>query len=430
MLGLIIYGILEKKWSLRELESLAMRDVGAWWLCGGLQPDHSTIGKFINLHSRLLTEEYFIQLTSMLVKALRLEPGDSSGDGTVIEAAASNFNTLKTEAARLAAEEAKQEAAANREDENLQKQAQKASKVAEIANKRQKARRKKGKNVNAIRVSPTEPEAAIQPLKNGARRPSYKPSVLANSDRLIVGKYMSATDEQGAIVPMLKQHKEIFGDYPSRLKLDANYCKNVILAACVSFDIDVLSPSGRAERGEWEEKERTGKYRKHRFKYDETRDVYTCPAGKELRYCDRGADAKGQRYRRYRCRECQDCQLHKHCTSDRKGRTVRRLEGDDYKEAMAQVMSDKRARKAYIHRQAEVEPVFAELRERQGLKRFRRRGPTNVALEFSLHCLAYNIKRAIGLSEVVFAATCSLQREDGRRYLVFTIVYTAYPIIR
>ena len=47
MLGLVVYGILNRQWSLRELEGLARRDVGAWWVCGGHQPDHSTIGKFI-----------------------------------------------------------------------------------------------------------------------------------------------------------------------------------------------------------------------------------------------------------------------------------------------------------------------------------------------------------------------------------------------
>jgi hypothetical protein len=30
--------------------------VGAWWSCGGHQPDHSTIGKFIQLHSVTLSE--------------------------------------------------------------------------------------------------------------------------------------------------------------------------------------------------------------------------------------------------------------------------------------------------------------------------------------------------------------------------------------
>jgi hypothetical protein len=47
MMGLIIYGTLKRKSTLRELEELAVADVGAWWICGGEQPDHSTIGNFL-----------------------------------------------------------------------------------------------------------------------------------------------------------------------------------------------------------------------------------------------------------------------------------------------------------------------------------------------------------------------------------------------
>src|SRR5215831_14348882 len=72
LLGLIVYGIVNRQWSLRELEGLARRDVGAWWLCGDHQPDHSTIGKFIVLHSEVLTDEFFVTLVKHLVARMRL----------------------------------------------------------------------------------------------------------------------------------------------------------------------------------------------------------------------------------------------------------------------------------------------------------------------------------------------------------------------
>src|SRR5512132_3621136 len=86
MLGLIIYGMLVRQWSLRDLETLAVRDVGAWWFTGGLLPDHSTIGKFIVMHSQVLTEVFFLSVTRGVVKRLALKKGDGAIDGTVIEA--------------------------------------------------------------------------------------------------------------------------------------------------------------------------------------------------------------------------------------------------------------------------------------------------------------------------------------------------------
>jgi len=77
--GLIVYGILNRQWSLRELEALARRDVGARWLCGGHQPDHSTVGKFIQLHAEVLTEEFFVAPGQTLDSAAQIDAGRSRG---------------------------------------------------------------------------------------------------------------------------------------------------------------------------------------------------------------------------------------------------------------------------------------------------------------------------------------------------------------
>jgi len=66
---------------------------------------------------------------------------------------------------------------------------------------------------------------------------------------------------------------------------------------------------------------------------------------------------------------------------------------------MNKVFEQPAARNHYRQRKAMVEPVFAELKERQGLKRFRRRGRVRVAGEFALHCIAYNLKRVIALAD-------------------------------
>jgi transposase len=87
MLGLVVYGIINRQLSLRGLEGLARRDVGAWWVCGGHQPDHSTIGKFIQLHAEILSQEFFVELVKSLMNKLHLAPGTVAADGTVIEAA-------------------------------------------------------------------------------------------------------------------------------------------------------------------------------------------------------------------------------------------------------------------------------------------------------------------------------------------------------
>ena len=143
MLGLIIYGILNNEWSLRELEGLARINVGAWLICGGLQPDHSTIGRFLVQHAELLTEEFFIAFTQMIVNKLKLKSHIAAGDGTVIEAASSRFRILKAEAAQQAAKEAEEEASLDSENIKKKAKAELAREAADSSKSRQEALKKK-----------------------------------------------------------------------------------------------------------------------------------------------------------------------------------------------------------------------------------------------------------------------------------------------
>ena len=182
---------------MRELESLARRDVGAWWVCGGHQPDHSTIGKFIQLHAEALSEEFFVALVKNLISKLRLAAGTVGGDGTVIEAAASHFRTLRAAAVQRA---------------------------AAIAQERSDLRRRHA-GAGDILISPSEPEAVVQPLKDGVARPSYKPTAMVHEAGLIVGQQVEPSNERAALQPMLEQHAAAFGASPSSVLLDCGICQ-------------------------------------------------------------------------------------------------------------------------------------------------------------------------------------------------------------
>ena len=60
-------------------------------------------------------------------------------------------------------------------------------------------------------------------------------------------------------------------------------------------------------------------------------------------------------------------------------------------------MEDPEVRQRYLKRQGMVEPVFSQLKCRQGLRRFRRKGLQAVRCEFALHAMAYNLSRAMAL---------------------------------
>ena len=368
MLGLIVYGLLSQRSTLRQLEQLAKLDVGAWWICGGQQPDHSTIGDFVTRHSAVLTEEFFGELVRGLVGRRAIGAGVVAGDGTMIEAAASRFGLLR------------QEAAAPRP----------AAAAAASAPPAESAAVPSGPL-----TAPSDPAAVVQPRKDGPKRPGYRPSVLVHERGLIVAQHVEPSSEPAALPPLLEQHRQVFTTEPTRLLLDANYHTIGVLQGCVGQGLDVLCPAGRTGRGGWTKRGGGGRFGKGEFTYDAARDAYHCPAAQWLTVRSRGRHHKGRAYVAYTSGACRGCALRAQCTTSKTGRTVIRFEGEEVKEAMAWVLQQPRARAAYRQRGPIVERPFAELRERQGLRRFRRRGLAGVRVEFALHCIAFNLKWAL-----------------------------------
>jgi transposase len=404
MIGLILYGIMRGISSLRELERLARLDLGCQWITGGLMPDHSSLGRFINRHEALLKESYFEGLTREVLKRTGGNTSSVAGDGTVIQAATSRYGTLKAEAAEERARKRREQANAAPSDEKAQEKAHQAERTAVVAKEREEARRAKGRDKSSGVVAPSEPEAVIQPLKNGAKAPAYKASVTVNSQRIVTGKEVLPSSEVQAVEPMLSQTERI-GDRPvQQARYDAGYFCEAMIALGLEKNLDLLIPEGKANTAEDFEKRSSKQFAKSRFVYESEHDRYRCPAGKYLLPAERcRGSATQQAYTRYMTDACGSCALRSQCTTGKEGRSLKRYEGDEGKEALRAVMQQEGARAEYRKRQAWVEPVFSELTGVQKLKRFRRRGLAKVKVEFSLHTCAHNLRRYLALAGAQFA---------------------------
>jgi hypothetical protein len=271
----------------------------------------------------------------------------------------------------------------------------------------QRAHKRAAHRQPAPYVSRHEPQAVNQPCKDGLFRLAYKPSVLVHSSGLIVAQALDATSEVGVLESLLKQTHATAVELTS-LALDSGYFQIQVLRLALEHGLDVLCAPERLTRNSAGVAVTSkGLFAKAAFHYDEQQDVYLCPAGQRLRPGQWKVEADTQmRLRHYSTRACKHCPLRAQCTASAcSPRKIGRPEGQELKDAMVQVFQHPAARKRYARRAHIVEPVFAELKERQGLKRFHRRGVPGARLEFALHCLAFNLKRGV-LAVCVLAVRC------------------------
>lgn len=412
MVGLILYGIMRGITSLRDLEQFARIDLGCMWVSGGILPDHSIIGRFIQRHEAYLTEEFFIALTGQILRVTQSDTQTVSGDGTVIEAAASRYRVMKEEALKQAIEDVKQVVEKNPGDEKQGQRLAQLQEADEILQARKAAKGAKGKKADKMQISPGEPEAMIQPLKDKKSfAPSYKPSVLANASRVIVAQAVDASSETQVVPGMLDQAKRQ-GEVKEGL-FDAGYHTKGVLEATEQREVELLCPEGQSQGSDWN-KQSEKYYPKSRFQYDPQRDSYRCPAGHEL---TRLSVYKGSEqypgYIQYGTSACPGCPQRSNCTKSAQGRRIKRYAEDAAKEALRKKMEEPKVRQRYLRRQGMVEPVFSQLKCRQGLRRFRRKGLMAVRCEFALHAMAYNLSRAVVLWLYYISLLFNVLRVNG-----------------
>ena len=109
-------------------------------------------------------------------------------------------------------------------------------------------------------------------------------------------------------------------------------------------------------------------FRQEDFHYDAQRDVYVCPAGKELHFCQRQTTERSRRYRAH-AKDCNHCPLQAKCTTSKQGRS--------------------------LCRSVWVEPLFAEAKDWHGLRRFRLRELWRVNCEALRIAAGQNLKRLL-----------------------------------
>jgi transposase len=135
-------------------------------------------------------------------------------------------------------------------------------------------------------------------------------------------------------------------------------------------------------------------FSKELFAYDPERDLYRCPAGETLLPRTKN---KARRLSVYKANAgtCEACELRPRCTENKTGRQVLRYFGEAYVDRVRAYRGTFPYEKALRKRRVWVEPLFAEAKDRHGLRRFRLRRLEKVNIETLLVASGQNVKRLL-----------------------------------
>jgi transposase len=257
-------------------------------------------------------------------------------------------------------------------------------------------------DLDACRVShpaSADPDARFGRGPGGRKIPAYKQqTVVDGASRVVLGIEVmagNAPDQRHAteVVDQASRHLE---QTPAVVCADSGYGTGANRAAMEQRGVRLVSPPQRVAR-----RARGTGFGVEHFAYDETRDVFICPAGQELRAVGgvRGPQW-GRQYLGVRT-VCGSCVLRSQCTTS----CQRRLWVSSHYGALMRLRVDAQTedfRAFYRARAPVIEGVFAEGKQWHGLRRAWRRGLSNMRMQCYLIGAVLNFKRLAAALKIWF----------------------------
>jgi transposase len=202
-------------------------------------------------------------------------------------------------------------------------------------------------------------------------------------------------NDLGQLANMAKKGKEALQVDQLTVLVDKGYFDGNTIKECEAAGITPYLPTPASSA------EAKGVFAADHFSYDDKRDLYICPQGKELTFRTKETLRKKE-YKIYRTNACDGCPIRKQCTKSKTGRKLRRWVDQEVVDRLRKRMQEHPD--LMKKRKAMAEHPFGTIKRAMNHGYFLMRGIRKVTIEMSLTVLAYNIKRAIsvlGVKEIV-----------------------------
>jgi transposase len=401
LLKLYIYGYLNRIRSSRRLERETHRNVELIWLLRKLRPDFKTIADF-RKHNTKALQALFREFV-LLCKQLDLFGAELLAiDGSKLKAVNSkhkNFTKAKLEKAlkdideKVAQYLRDLDAADSEESSVHQPTSAELQKKIESLQERQKRYRGFVQEITAsseTQLSLTDPDSRSMP-KSPKVDVGYNVQIAVDSQhKLIVAQDVTnAVTDDDQLSPLAMKAKETLGVERLRVVADMGYYHGHEIKTCDEAGIDAYVPKPSTSANT-----KLGLFGKERFTYDPEKDCYRCPRGEELTFRFETTEL-GRHIRYYATGACRSCPMKEQCTRNKGGRRITRWVDEHILERMEERL---KANPAIMQERKQlVEHPFGTIKHANDQGYFLMKGLKNVRAEFSLSCLAYNLRRVINI---------------------------------
>ncbi|KAF0825040.1 IS1182 family transposase [Cytobacillus firmus] len=237
-----------------------------------------------------------------------------------------------------------------------------------------------------IKESTTDPESGYYVKDERTKQFAYSFHAAADRNGFVLGTIVTPgnTHDSHIFEPLVQRVIEKVSK-PEAVAADAAYKTPAITSYLLKNDITPALPYTRPRTKE-------GYFRKHEYVYDEHFDCYICPAGEILKYTTTTKEG----YRQYKSdpRICAGCPFLSQCTqSQAHQKLIQRHVWEEHVEEADHLRHHQDVKPIYEKRKETIERVFADAKEKHGMRWTTLRGLKKLSMQAMLTFAAMNLKK-------------------------------------
>jgi len=350
LLKLYIYGYMNTIRSSRKLEKETHRNIEVMWLLKKLTPDHKTIADFRKNNAGSIKKVF-----------KELDENDK------------NELFVKQPDAKEVKEKIKQLEERKSEYQDLLK---------------------KLEDTGEKQVSLTDPDSRMM-MTNQKFDVCYNVQTTIDDKNNLIVDYDVTNDvnDQKQLNEMARKAKEVLGVESLNVFTDKGYYHPDEIKKCVDNNMIPYIPEPKPRQPKEESVPKAG-FCDSDFKYDASRDIYTCPGGRELTF-NVMSEKNNKMMKKYRSDSCSSCESKSRCTRKNNGRVIFRWEHEEILDDMRKRVKENKD--VVKKRNCMCEHPFGTIKRGFNQGYLLLKGLRKVGGEMGFTMIAYNMRRVINI---------------------------------
>ncbi len=444
LLKVLVYGYVTNIYSSRKLAAACKESIYFMWLSSMSYPDHNTINRFRGVRLKHALRSVFEDVVKLLAAEGLLSIEEINTDGTKIEANANKYTFVWKKSIQTNKEKMKKQLTdiwqyaqhvAQEEDKmpeppdftEIDSQKVKAvvdqlnEKLADKENIDKKVRDKlkyitktypetiaKYERQEAIlgernSFSKTDPEATFMRMKedhmkNGQLKPGYNVQISTSNQFIVNYTIHPNPTDTTTLGAHLEQHEASFGKAPKKLTADAGYGSEENYTLLEGKEIVPFVKYGMFDKEQNENYKNKFPFAPDKLFYNQQKDCYICPMGQQMDFIGthirKTSTGFEQTLKRYQAKNCHHCPLNGACHKSQGNRIIEINENlNRLKQIAYELLNSEEGIQRRKKRCFDVEPVFGNIKQNHGFRRFLLRGKEKVEIEWGLLAIAQNLRK-------------------------------------